>query len=104
MTRYLAAGSCPYCDEGFYLVAPSFHALIENPPLFANASKGGLTLALRQVAVTIFNLTLGGVAQSRGLLDDRGLLTDRGLLNNWWLDGRGLLDDWGLLGGASRCQ
>ena len=47
------------------LVAPSLHAFIENLPLVASASKGGLTLALVQVAVTIFvNLTLGGVAQS----------------------------------------
>ena len=38
--------------------------IIENLPLVASASKGGLTLALRQVAVTIFNLTLGGVTQS----------------------------------------
>ena len=45
------------------LVAPSLHAFIENLPLVASASKGGLTLALVQVAVTIFvNLTLGGVA------------------------------------------
>jgi hypothetical protein len=75
------------------LIAPSLHALIENLPLVASASKGGLTLALRQVAVTIFvNLTLGDIAQSRGLLND------------WWLDDRGRLDDdWGLLGGAS-CQ
>jgi hypothetical protein len=46
------------------LVAPSLHALIEDPPLLANASKGGLTLAIRQVTVTIFNLTLGSIAQS----------------------------------------
>jgi hypothetical protein len=47
------------------LVAPSLHAFIENLPLVASASKGGLTLALIQVAVTIFiNLHLGGVAQS----------------------------------------
>ena len=51
--------------SGYSLIAPSLHALIENLPLVASASKGGLTLALRQVAVTIFvNLTLGGVAQS----------------------------------------
>ena len=38
-------------------------------PLVASASKGGLTLALGQVAVTIFvNLTLGGIAQSWWLL------------------------------------
>jgi hypothetical protein len=81
------------------LIAPSLHALIENLPLVASASKGGLALALRQVTVTIFvNLTLGGIAQSWGLL------IDRGLLNDWWLDDRGRLDDdWGLLGGAS-CQ
>ena len=46
-------------------MAPCLHALIENLPLVASASKGGLTLALRQVTVTIFvNLTLGGVTQS----------------------------------------
>ena len=48
------------------LIAPSLHALIENLPLVASASKGGLTLALGQVAVTIFNLTLGAVAQYWG--------------------------------------
>jgi hypothetical protein len=43
------------------LVAPSLHAIIEDPPLVAGSGKGGLTLALVQVAVTIFvNLTLGG--------------------------------------------
>jgi hypothetical protein len=83
------------------LIAPSLHALIERLPLVASASKGGLTLALRQVAITIFNnLTLGGVAQSRRLLTDWGL-DDRGLLNDWWLDNRGRLDHWGLLDGAS---
>jgi hypothetical protein len=64
MATYLPPGSCPYCDEDF-LVAPSLHAIIERLPLVASASKGRLTLALRQVAVTIFvNLTLGGIAQS----------------------------------------
>ena len=63
-TRYLAVGSCPYCDEDL-LIAPSFHALIERLPLVASASKGCLTLAVGQVTVTIFvNLTLGGIAQS----------------------------------------
>jgi hypothetical protein len=86
------------------LIAPSLHTLIESLPFVASTSKGGLTLALRQVAVTTFvNLTLGGIAQSWRLLIDWGLLTDRGLLNDWWLDDRGRLDDWGLLGGAS-CQ
>ena len=86
------------------LIAPSLHTLIENLPFVASASKGGLTLALGQVLVTtFFNLTLGAVAQSWGLLVDWGLLTDRGLLNDWWLDDRGRLDDWGLLSGAS-CQ
>jgi hypothetical protein len=76
------------------LIAPSLHTPIENLPLVASASKGRLTLALRQVAVTIFiNLTLGGIAQSCGLLTNWGLLTDRGRL-----------DDWALLDGASRCQ
>ena len=51
-------------NRGLLLIAPSLHALIENPPLFARTCKGGLTLALRQVAVTIFNLTLGSIAQS----------------------------------------
>ena len=41
------------------LVAPSLHAIIENLPFVASASKGGFTLALIQVTVTIFNLTLG---------------------------------------------
>jgi hypothetical protein len=91
-------------DEGLLLIASSLHALIENPPLFARASKGRLTLALGQVAVTIFNLALGGVAQSRGLLTDWGLLTNRRLLNDWWLDDWGRLGDWALLGGASRRQ
>jgi hypothetical protein len=51
--------------RGVLLIASSLHALIENLPLIASAGKGGLTLALRQVAITIFvNLTLGGVAQS----------------------------------------
>jgi hypothetical protein len=51
--------------RGVLLIASSLHALIENLPLIASASKGGLTLALRQVAITIFvNLTLGSVAQS----------------------------------------
>jgi hypothetical protein len=36
------------------LIAPSLHAVVEDLPLVASASKGGLTLALRQVAVTIF--------------------------------------------------
>src|SRR4030095_4855337 len=86
------------------LIAPGLHALIENLPLVASASKGGLTLALRQVTVTIFvNRRLRGVAQSRRLLTDWGL-DDRGLLNDWWLDNRGRLDDRTLLGGASRCQ
>ena len=101
---YLLADNCPYCKRRFLLVAPSLHAVSEDLALVASASKGRLTLALRQVAVTIFvNLTLGGIAQSVGLLIDWGLLTDRGLLNDWWLDDRGRLDDWGLLGGAS-CQ
>jgi len=56
-------------------VSPSLHAAIENLPLIASTSKGGLTLALVQVAVTIFvKLTLGGVAQSWGLLTNWGLL------------------------------
>ena len=42
------------------LIAPSLHAAIEGFPLVARASKGGLTLTLVQVAVTVFNLTLGG--------------------------------------------
>jgi hypothetical protein len=47
------------------LIAPSLHAVVEDLPLVASASKGGLTLALRQVAVTIFvNRRLRGVAQS----------------------------------------
>lgn len=84
--------------------SPSLYVVIEDLPLVASASKGGLTLALRQVAVTIFfNRRLRGVAQSRRLLTDWGL-DDRGLLNDWWLDNRGRLDHWGLLGGASRCQ
>jgi hypothetical protein len=91
-------------DEGFYLIAPSLHAVVEYPPLVATASKRSLTLALVQVAVTIFNLTLWGVGQYWDLLSDWGLLTDRRLLNDWWLDDRGRLDDWGLPGGASRCQ
>ena len=81
------------------LIAPSLHALIENLPLIASASKGGLALALRQVAVTIFNLTVGAVGHYRRLLNDWGLLD-----NCWLFDDRRLLDDWGLLGGASRCQ
>src|SRR5262245_33270217 len=102
-TIYLAAVSCPCCEEGL-LVAPSLHAVVEDLPLVACASKGGLTLALVQVAVTVFgNRRLRGVAQSRRLLTDWGL-DDRGLLNDWWLDNRGRLDHWGLLGGASRCQ
>jgi hypothetical protein len=64
MTKYIAADSCPYCGEDFYLTAPSLHALVEDLPLFANASKGRFALALGQVAVTIFNLTLGNIAQS----------------------------------------
>jgi hypothetical protein len=64
MTTHPGPGSCPYCDEDLYLIAPSLHAAVEGFPLVASASKGGLTLALRQVAVTIFvNLTLGRVAQ-----------------------------------------
>jgi len=66
------------------LIPPSLHALIENLPLVASAGKGRLTLALRQVAVTIFNLTLSGIGYYRRLLNDWGL-------NNW-----------GLLAGASR--
>jgi hypothetical protein len=59
------AGQLSLLLRGLLLIAPSLHALIENLPLVASASKGGLTLALVQVAVTIFvNLTLGGVAQS----------------------------------------
>ena len=47
------------------LIAPSFHAVSEGFLLLASASKGGLTLALVQVAVTIFNsLILRGIAQS----------------------------------------
>jgi hypothetical protein len=85
------------------LIAPSLHTLIENLPLVASASKGGLALALIQVAVTIFNLTLGGIAQAGRRLTDWGLLTDRRLLDNrrlndWWLD------DWRLLASASCCQ
>src|SRR5215831_7864339 len=97
-----APGSCPCCDG--LLVTPSLHAVVEDQPLVSRASKGGLTLALRQVAVTIFvNRRLGGVAQSWGLLT-YWRLNDRGLLNDWWLDDRGRLDDWRLLGGASCCQ
>jgi len=85
------------------LIASSLHALIENLPLVASASKGGLTFALRQVTVTILNLTLVSVAQSRWLLTYWGL-DGRGLLDNWRLlgGGRRLLNDWGLLDGASR--
>jgi hypothetical protein len=42
-----------------YLITPSLHAIIEGLPLVARASKGGLTLALGQVAVTVLALTLG---------------------------------------------
>src|SRR5262249_11498346 len=87
------------------LIAPSLHAAIEGFPFVARASKGGLTLALVQVAVTIFvNLTLGAVGHYRRLLNDWGLLTYRGLVNDWRLDNRGRLDDWGLLRGTSGCQ
>ena len=86
------AGQLSLLCRGLLLIAPSLHTLIENLPFVASTSKGGLTLALSQVTVTTFvNLTLGGVAQSWGLLND------------WGLDDRGRLDDWGLLGGAS-CQ
>jgi len=47
-------------------VSPSLHAVIENLLLVVTTSKGGLTLALVQVAI-IVALTLG-VAQSWGLL------------------------------------
>src|SRR6516225_9485138 len=57
--RYLAAARCRYSDEDFYLITPSLHAVIEGLPLVASAGKGGLTLALGQVSVTIFALTLG---------------------------------------------
>src|SRR5262249_48085190 len=58
------------------LIAPSLHAAVEGLPLVARPSKGGLTLALVQVSVTVFNLTLGGgsvthcwrVAHCSGLL------------------------------------
>jgi hypothetical protein len=40
------------------LITPSLHAVIEDPPLVAGACKDSLTLALVQVTVTIFNLTL----------------------------------------------
>ena len=88
------------------LIAPRLHATVESLPLVASASKGGLPLALVQVAVTVFNLILGGgsVANCWGVAQYGGLLTDRGLLNDWWLDDRGRLDDSGLLRGASRCQ
>jgi len=46
-------------DEDFYLITHSLHAIIEGLPLVASASKGGLTLALGQVAVTVVALTLG---------------------------------------------
>jgi hypothetical protein len=79
------------------LIAPSLHAVVEDLPLVASASKGGLTFAVGQVAVTVFgNRRLGSVAQHWRLLTDWGL-DARGLLN------RGLLDDWRLLTGAS-CQ
>src|SRR5262245_12974039 len=87
-----------------WLIAPSLHAVSEGLALVASASKGGLALALRQVAITIFNLTVGAVGHYRRLLNDWGLLTYRGLLNDWRLDNRGRLDDWGLLGRESRCQ
>ena len=42
-------------------MAPSLYVVIEDLPLVASASKGGLTLAVGQVAVTIFvKLTLRG--------------------------------------------
>src|SRR5262249_47986680 len=58
------------------LIAPSLHAAVEGFSLVASASKGGLTLALGQVSVTVFDLTLGGgsvahrwrVAHCSGLL------------------------------------
>ena len=78
------------------LIAPSLHAVSEDLALVASTSKGGLALALIQVAITIFNLTLGGVGHYRRLLTDWGL-DNRGLLDNWWLD------DWRLFASAS-CQ
>src|SRR5262249_53180466 len=83
------------------LIAPSLHAAIEGFPFVARASKGGLTLALVQVVVTVFNLILGGggVVRCWRVAQYWGLLTGRGLLNDWWLYDRRLLDAWGLLGG-----
>jgi hypothetical protein len=64
---------------GLLLIAPSLHAVSEDLPLLASASKGCLTLAVGQVLVTTFvNLTLGAVAQSWGLLIHWGLLTAGG--------------------------
>src|SRR5215510_6758637 len=87
------------------LIAPSLHAAIEGFPFVARASKGGLTLALVQVAVTIFvDLTLGAVGHYRRLLNDWGLLTYRGLWKAGGGESGGGWDGGGLRGGTSGCQ
>ena len=82
------------------LIAPSLHTAVEGLPLVARASKGGLTLTVGHVAVTVFNLTLGGGGVAYGWR----VAQYWGLLNDWWLDDWGRLDDSRLLGGAFRCQ
>ena len=71
MTVYVLAVSCPYSNQKLSLIAPSLHAAVEGFPLVARACKGGLTLAVGHVVVTIFvDLTLRGgiVAHCSGLL------------------------------------